>query len=162
MKKHTEELFPLIKIGKVTIYANKHGTYVQFKSDLDVCTDGTGKKHGDQYHQDETAYYNGGKFLNADKDQYIVVPPQVRSMVGPVVMGCQARITRLSTHEVEPAVTGEIGPKDKTGEAAICLAQQMNPDVSANVGDSAIDYLYELWPGVPAEVHGKTYKLEPA
>jgi hypothetical protein len=129
---------------------------------LDVCTDGTGEHYDDQSPQDETAYYNGGKFLNADVDQYIVIPPQVRAMVAPVVMGSQARLTRFSTKKVEPAVTGDIGPSNKTGEAAICLAQKLNPKVSANSGDSAHDYLYELWPGVPAVVHGKHYKLEPA
>jgi hypothetical protein len=160
--KHTEELQPLIKIGNVTIYSNAEGSYIKFKSDLDVCTDGTGEHYDDQSPQDETAYYNKGAFLNADVDQYLVIPPQVRSMVAPVVMGCQGRVTRLSTKKVEPAVTGEIGPKDKTGEAAICLAQKLNPNVSANCGDSKHDYLYELWPGVPATVHGKKYKLEPA
>lgn len=158
MKKHTEELKPLIKIGKVTIYTNEAGNYLCFKSDLDVCTDGTGPSHGDDYHLNQTAYTPS---LNADKDQYIVVPPQVRTMVEPVVMGCQARLTRISTKKSEPAVMGEIGPDDKTGEAAICLAQKMNSAVSANVGDSKHDYFYELWPGVPAVVHGKKYKLQP-
>lgn len=160
--KHTEELHVLIKIGNVNIYTNKEGSYVRFKSDLDVCTDGTGNHYNDQSPQDETAYYNDGDFLNADEDQYIVIPPQVRSMVVPVVMGCQARATRISTKKVEPAVTGEIGPSDKTGEAAICLAQKLNPNVDANNGDTKHDYLYELWPGVPATVHGKKYELEPA
>lgn len=162
MKKHTEEMVPLIKIGKVTIYANRMGSYIWFRSDCDVCTDGTGKHFGDKTAQDETAYWNGGKFLNASKDQYIVIPPQVRSLVAPVVMGCMARMTRVSTGEMEPAVCGEIGPSDKTGEAAICLCKKLNPTLSANVGDSALDYIYELWPGVPAVVHGKHYDLEPA
>src|SRR5215475_5910879 len=69
---------PLLVIGKVLIATAFNGSYVAFVSDLDVCTDGTGDDHGDDYHQDETAYYNGGKFLNADKDPYIVIPPQVR------------------------------------------------------------------------------------
>jgi hypothetical protein len=162
MKKHTEELKPLIKIGNVTIYTNAEGSYIQFKSDLDVCTDGTGPHHGDKTPQDQTAYYNGGKFLNADKDRYIVIPPQVRKMVAPTVMGCQARMTRISTKESSEAVTGEIGPDDKTGEAAWCLARLLNPSVTANSGDSKHDYLYELWPGVPAVVGKKQYKLEPA
>ena len=156
-RKHTEELHPLIRIGGVTIYSNPEGSYLKFRSDLDVCTDGTGDHHGD-----ETAYYNDGDFLNADEDHYIVIPPQVRSMVVPVVMGAQARATRISTQQTFPAVVGEIGPDDKTGEAAICLAKKLNSSVSANSGDSHKDYLYELWPGVPARVNGKKYKLEPA
>ena len=160
IKAHNLE--PLITIGSVTIYTSPKGDYICFVSDLDVCTDGTGDDHGDPYYQSETAYYNSGKFLDADKDKYIVIPPQVRKMPDPVVLGCQAKLTRLDTHKSHAAVTGEIGPDNKTGEAAICLAQIMNPDVSANSGDSRLIYFYELWPGKPAVVNGKHYKLEPA
>lgn len=156
------KLQELITIGGVTIYATEKGDYVCFVSDLDVCTDGTGKSHGDKSHQSQTAYYNGGKFLNADVDKYIVVPPQIRSMVPPVVMGCKARLSRLDAGMSHPAVVGDIGPDDKTGEAAICLAKQMNPKVTANSGDSRLIYFYELWPGTSAVVDGKKYKLEPA
>jgi len=160
IKEHKLEV--LIVIGGVTIYASAKGDYVCFVSDLDVCTDGTGNHYDDQTPQDETAYYNGGKFLNADRDKYIVIPPQVRSMPDPVVLGCQAKLTRLDTMKYHAAVTGEIGPENKTGEAAICLAQLMNPDVTANSGDSRLIYFYQLWPGIPAVVDGKHYKLEPA
>lgn len=152
----------LLIISPVTIYEFSCGRYIWFRSDLDVCTDGTGEHYDDQTPQDETAYYNGGKFLNADVDKYIVIPPQIRSMVPGVVMGCQGRATNLLTGAMSPAVVGEIGPTDKTGECAICLAQLLNKSVSANAGDSNRVYLYELWPDVPAVVDGKTYKLEPA
>jgi hypothetical protein len=160
IKAHKLEV--LIVIGGVSIYTTAKGDYICFVSDLDVCTDGTGDDHGDPYYQDQTAYYNGGKFLNADKDFYIVIPPQVRTMPAPVVLGCQAKLTRLDTMKKHAAVTGEIGPSDKTGEAAICLAQFVNPDVTANSGDSRHLYFYELFPGKPAIVNGKHYKLEPA
>jgi hypothetical protein len=163
-KKHIKEhkLEVLITIGGVEIYTSPKNNYICFVSDLDVCTDGTGESHGDPYYQSETAYYNGGEFLNADKDKYIVIPPQVRTMPEPVVLGCQAKLTRLDTHKHSFAVTGEIGPKNKTGEAAICLAQFLNANVSANSGDSRLLYFYELWPGKAAHVDGKKYKLEPA
>jgi hypothetical protein len=156
------EVEPLIKIGTVTIFASKEGDYVRFVSDLDICNDGSGPAHGDQYHQAQTAYYNGGKFLNADVDKYIVIPPQVRSMVAPTVMGSQARLTNLKTGTIQDGVTGDIGPKDKTGEAAYCLAKIVKPSISYNSGDSNKIYLYELWPGKAAVVDGKRYKLEPA
>jgi hypothetical protein len=60
-----------------------------------------------------------------------------------------------------PAVTGEIGPNTKLGEAAICLAQFLNPNVGANNGDERTIYFYELWPGKAAHVDGKKYKLQP-
>jgi hypothetical protein len=157
----------LLTIDGVNIYVNDDKSYVCFMSDLDICNDGSGPSHGDPTYQSQTAYYNGGKFLNADKDKYIVIPPQIRKMVPGVVMGCQARLTdKLSDDTLNPitspAVTGEIGPDDKTGEAAYCLAKQINPKVGHNSGDKSRHYLYELWPGVPAVVDGKTYKLEPA
>ena len=152
----------LINIDGVRIYTNPSGNYVCFVSDLDICNDGSGPAHGDKHHQSQTAYYNQGKYLNADKDRYIVVPPQVRSMVSPVVMGCRARLTNLVTLETSAAVTGDIGPQDKTGEAAYCLAKIINSKITHNAGDSTRLYFYELWPGVPANVEGKKYALEPA
>lgn len=152
----------LINIDGVRIYANAEGTYICFVSDLDICNDGSGPAHGDPYHQSQTAYYNGGKYLNADEDRYIVIPPQVRSMVAPVVMGCQARLTNLKRGGPLAAMVGDIGPKSKTGEAAYCLAKEINPLISHNVGDSNRLYFYELWPGKAAVVDGKKYALEPA
>jgi len=155
-------LHELLTIGSVTIYATPKGDYICFVSNLDVCTDGTGSHHGDNSPSDETAYYNGGKFLNADVDKYVVIPPQIRYGVDPVVMGCQAKLTRLDSMKSSPAMCGEIGPETKTGEAAYCLARLINPKVSANNGDERLIYFYELWPGKAAVVDGKKYKLEPA
>jgi hypothetical protein len=160
IKDHKLEV--LVVIGGITIYATPEGDYVCFVSDLDICNDGSGPDYDDPSYQSETAYYNKGKFLNADKDKYIVVPPQVRSMVPPTVMGCKARATNLDSKVTHAAVTGEIGPDDKTGEAAYCLAKILNPKITHNSGDSRLLYLYELWPGIPAVVDGKTYALEPA
>jgi hypothetical protein len=155
----------LLKIGEVPI-VHGDGKYVAFLSDLDVCNDGCGPPHGDPSYQPMTAYYSGGKhggkYLNADVDHYIVVPPQIRSGVPGTVMGCQGRLTNMATGRWWPAVVGEIGPDDKTGEAAYVLAKLANPQITYNSGDSKIIYLYELWPDIPAVVHGFTYKLQPA
>jgi hypothetical protein len=156
---------PAATATSVTVSTSPPNTKLEVEpadADLDVCVDGSGDSHGDPYFQAQTAYWNGGKFLNADKDKYVVVPPQIRSGVPGVVMGCQAKVTNLKTNVNSFGVVGDIGPKEKTGECAICLAQILNPNVSANVGDSNTIYLYELWPDVPAVVDGKTYKLEPA
>ena len=162
MDPYTAIAQPLLVIDHVLIVEAFDGHYVAFISDLDICNDGSGPDHGDPSYQSQTAYYNGGKFLNADKDKYIVIPPQIRKMVPPVVMGCQARMTHLKTGRWSAAVTGEIGPDDKTGEAAYCLAKELNPKITHNTGDSKRIYLYELWPGISAVVEGKGYDLEPA
>jgi hypothetical protein len=151
----------LLTIDPVTIWQMYGGKYVAFVSDLDVCNDGSGDSHGDPHASSETAYWNDGKFLNADKDKYIVIPPQVRSLLKPFkVMGCQARATCLPSGLWHAGVCGEIGPDDKTGEAAYCLAKAINTAVGYNSGDLNRVYLYELWPNVPATVDGVTYKLE--
>jgi hypothetical protein len=160
VKAHNLE--PLITIGGVVIYTSPKGDYICFVSDLDICNDGSGPAHGDPYHQSENAYYNNGKFLNADVDRYLVIPPQIRSMVDPVVMGCQGKVTNLDTKATSAAVTGDIGPDDKTGECAYCLAKILNPKITHNSGDDKLIYFYELWPGKAAIVGGKKYKLEPA
>ena len=64
-----DDLDVLLEIGLVTIYANPEGTYVHFLSDLSVCNDGSGPSHGDPTWQGQTAYWNNGKYLNADKDK---------------------------------------------------------------------------------------------
>jgi hypothetical protein len=153
---------PLVVIDHVLIAMAGSGRYIAFISDLDICNDGSGPDYDDPSYQSQTAYYNDGKFLNADKDKYIVVPPQVRSMVPSVVMGCQGRMTNLTTAKWSAAVTGEIGPNNKTGEAAYCLAKELNPAITHNTGDSRRIYLYELWPGIHDGGDSKTYKLEPA
>jgi hypothetical protein len=148
------------QLGNVIIYAAPDHSYICFVSDLDICNDGTGPKHGDKSYQPQTAYYNKGKFLNADVDQYIVIPPQIRKKCKLKMMGCQGRLTNLISGACEDAVTGEIGPSDKTGEAAYCLAKLVNPKITYNSGDRAEVYFYELWPGRAAVVNGKHYRLE--
>lgn len=151
---------PVAKQGSVTFYAAPDHSYICFVSDLDICNDGSGPAHGDKHHQSQTAYYNKGKFLNADVDRYIVIPPQLRKKCKKKVMGCQARLTNLVSGACEDAVMGEIGPSDKSGEAAYCLAKLVNKNISHNSGDKAQVYFYELWPGRPAVVGDKSYRLE--
>lgn len=143
----------------VQIWQAFGGKYVQFISDLDVCNDGTGPDHGDQYYQNQTAYYPA---LNADLDRYIVTPPQVRSGVHPVVIGCLGRVTDLSTRRWSWGVVGDVGPSDKTGECSYCLAKYLHDEITYKTGDTDAVYLYEFFPGVPAVVDGKQYKLIPA
>lgn len=156
----------LLTIGPVTIYYEDGGAYGWFVSDLDICNDGCGPSHGDEYHQSQTAYYSGGieggKYLNADKDPYIVIPPQVRSMLPGVLMGCLGRLTNKKTGAQFTGVIGEIGPDDKTGEAAYVIAKKVNPAISYNSGDEHRIYLYEFWPDIPAVIGKFTYKLQPA
>jgi len=147
-----------LKIGNVQIHSGYDGGYIKFVSDLDICNDGTGPSHGDPHHQAQTTYR---PFLNADVDKYIVTPPQIRTGVKPTVIGCLGRATHLPSRRWSWAVVGTSGPPDKTGEASHALAKVLNPAVTPNSGDKREDYLYEMWPGVPAIVDGKQYQLVP-
>lgn len=150
--------FLYVEDGTEIFVTNDH-SYMTFISNLDVCTDGKGPSHGDDFHLNSTAYQPS---LNADEDYYIVLHPMMRTGVRPVVLGCMGRVTNLRSFEWHWGVWGEVGPRNKTGEAAIVMAKHLNPKVSANNGDDNRIYLYECWPGVAAEVDGKKYKLQPA
>lgn len=149
----------LLTIGSVTIWISEDESYIKFTANLDICNDGTGPSHGDKSYQPRTTY---NPYLNADKDFYIVYPPQIRTMIKPVFLGCKGKVTNTATGAHHVGVWGECGPKNKTGECAYILAKHLNPKISYNSGDSSKHYLYEAWPGVPARVGDKTYKLIPA
>lgn len=154
------KLEPFLTVADGTeILVTNDQSYMTFIGDLDVCTDGQGDPHGDKSHLPRTAY---SPSLNADQDYYIVLHPKMRTGVKPVVLGCMGRVTNLRTFQWHWGVWGEVGPSNKAGETAIVLAKYLNPKVSANVGDSSRIYLYECWPGVPAVVDHKEYKLKPA
>src|SRR6516225_8912539 len=129
------KLISLIKIGKVVIAVAPDHSYGRFVSDLDICNDGSGAAFNDPHYRPATAYQNGGKFLNAGVDPYIVLPMQTRKLFKKKVMGCQAKLTNLATDLSCDAMVGELGPTNKTGEAAYCLAKQVNPKVTHNSGD---------------------------
>src|SRR5215469_2710446 len=48
---------------------------VRYKSKAAIDADGIGPSHGDPDKQDDTSLHHNGQPLNADVDQYIVVPP---------------------------------------------------------------------------------------
>src|SRR5262245_12900080 len=97
----------LFTIGGVPIFQGFDYRWIAFISDLDICNDGSGPDHNDPSYQSMTAY---NPYLNADKDKYIVTPPQVRMGIPPVVLGCQGRVTNLLTRAWSWGVVGEVGP----------------------------------------------------
>jgi hypothetical protein len=137
---------------------------VEWVAKLAVCNDGSGgNPDNDPCHQDQTAYYNNGKYLNPYEVPYIVVPPLIIEGVDPVVLGCQGAIVNLKNGQSTPAICGEIGPDDKLGEASCEGAGRLGLSSSPNSGgtDEHI-ILYAIWPGIAAVVDGITYKLQPS
>jgi hypothetical protein len=147
------------------IYAvSKFGVLrVEWVAKLAVCNDGSGgNPENDPCHQDQTAYWNNGKFLNPYEVPYIVVPPMIIEGVDPVVLGSQGTVVNLKNGLSTPAICGEVGPDEKLGEASVDAAERIGLSGSPNSGgtDEKV-ILYAIWPGVPAQVDGISYKLQP-
>jgi hypothetical protein len=123
--------------------------------------DGAGPAHGDKFHQGATSLHHEGQPLNADVDQYIVVPPQIIHGVKGIVLGCQAEVTYNG--RTVPAVVGDIGPHHRLGEISIALARALgiNPDPNTGGVDSHTVH-YRLLPGIPAVVGSVTYTMQPS
>lgn len=137
---------------------------VEWVAKMAVCCDGMpDNTYDDEYYQRGTAYYNNGKYLDADVVSYLVVPPLIIEGVTPVVMGCQGCIVNLKSGLSTPAICGEIGPDDKIGEASCEASERVgfsrNPN---NGGTDEHIVLYAIWPGTAAVVDGITYKLQPS
>jgi hypothetical protein len=132
---------------------------VHWRAKAAIDSDGVGPHHGDHTAQDETTYKPN---LNADIDKYVVVPPLIRDGVVGVVMGCQAQVTNTLDGRATEAVVGDIGPRKKLGEISCACASAigLNPSpVSGGIDEHVIKYV--IWPGKPAVVDGKTYRLQP-
>ena len=132
---------------------------VKYRAKAAIDSDGVGPHHGDHTAQDQTTYKPD---LNADVDKYIVVPPAIRDGVKGVVMGCLANVTNTRNGKHTAAVVGDIGPHKKLGEISCACASALGLDpspVHGGVDEHIIEYV--LFPGIPAVVDGKQYKLQP-
>ena|SRR5438105_5764339 len=136
---------------------------VCYKSKAAIDADGSGPSHGDPDWQNDTTLHHNGRALNADVDQYIVVPPAIISGVGPIVLGSQAHVTNTLNGKSCEAVVGDIGPHRKLGEISVACAKALgipSSPVSGGVDEHVVKYVIE--PGVPAVVNGVTYQLQPS
>lgn len=130
---------------------------IWFLSDLDEDTDGPGGSvEDDPYWKPETSLRPGGVSVDSRKVAGAVVPLWLPRAVGPVVLGCQAKVTNLATNQIEPAVTYDLGPTKKSGEGSTLLCNRLG----AHGGENRPLFLFEIFPGVPAVVDGVTYELQ--
>lgn len=103
-------------------------------------------------------------YVDAASVPYIVLPGHWRAQAIGVVLGCKASITDTKTGKILMA-SGvlDFGPKAKLGEASIACAKFFGiPASPKNGGTSEKRFIYTFFPGVPAEINGVTYQLQPA
>jgi hypothetical protein len=135
---------------------------IRFKAKSAVDGDGIGPSHGDPDYQAQTTLKHNGQYLNADVDQYTVLPPQIIQAVEPIVLGCQCYVTNTLNGKVVPTVIGDVGPRRKIGENSIAANAALGVDSSPTTGgEDRHVFLYEVHPGIPAVVNGVTYELQP-
>ena len=113
------------------------------------------------YFREDYPNFDVRKWLDARNILYVVVPSDIRSKVGPVVLGCRATVERDG--KIIECVTGELGPKGELGEAsqAVCRAFELR-DNPRNGGSSSPKFTYRIYPGVAANVNGEQFRLIPA
>jgi hypothetical protein len=117
--------------------------------------------YGDECWQPETAYYNGGKFLNPLKVRYVVVPPFIISTVDPIVLGSESHVINAETKMQTDAVVGDVGPDDKLGEGSCALAHAVGLSSNPNHGGTEKKIItYTIYVGEPAVVDGVKYSLQ--
>lgn len=142
-----------------TVFQNEDGS-CEYTGDMDVDVDGSPNWRRDPYGQPETTLHHEGKPINSDKVRGIVLPPECIKAVGPIVLGCKAEVEYRDVRVT--AVVFDVGPHFKLGEGSAALANALgiNPDPN-NGGEDDVVVKYRWWPGIPAEVDGVTYDLQP-
>ena len=135
---------------------------VRYRAKAAIDTDGAGPLHGDPCAQRDTSLHWQGKALNADEDRYIVAPPAIIQGVKGIVLGCQAYAKNIKNGQETECVVGDIGPHKKLGEISVATAKALgiNPSPTSGGTDEHV-VEYTLKPGVPANVNGKQYTLQP-
>lgn len=104
---------------------------------------------------------NPAAHVDAETVPYIVVPPSVIQKTKGAVLGCQARATNLRNGKTVNCVVADVGPRTKCGELSMAAARAIGiPDSPRHGGEDEPIVMYELWPGQPAEIHGKTFALQ--
>lgn len=102
-------------------------------------------------------------YVDSETVPYIVVPSLIIQGVKGVVRGCKGRITNTLNGKGVDCVTADKGPRTKIGELSIAACREIGIDPNPRSGGTERAILdYELWPGEPAVVNGRTYDLQPS
>jgi len=100
-------------------------------------------------------------YVDAATVPYLVVCPQVRDAVRPIVFGCRAVLTNTKKNIRIEAVVADGGNSDEMGEISYAAALALgNLGTPLAVNDEDPLLTMEIYPGTPAVVNGVTYHLQ--
>lgn len=125
------------------------------------CDGPNGNPDKDKYWQPETSLRLRGQSIDSYKVPGIVVPLWLPAAVGPIVLGCLARVTDLRTMKQIYAVVYDKGPTNKVGEGSCRAAKLLG--INPNPNNGGVDQnviLFECWPGKAALIEGIQYDLQ--
>jgi len=112
------------------------------------------------YQREQYGKTDRRRYVDPTVVEYMVLPGAIRKMCHGVVLGCAARMTRVTDHVVVDGVYAD-SSGNSIGEAGIKAAQRFGLQWNANNGDERKIYLYEFFPDQPAYVAGEVFKLKP-
>jgi hypothetical protein len=102
-------------------------------------------------------------YVDAASVPYIVLPSHWRKEAVGVVLGCKATVEDTKTGKIlEAAGVLDFGPRAKLGEASIACAKFFGiPSSPKDGGTEEERFIYTFFPGIPAEINGVIYQLQP-
>ncbi len=99
------------------------------------------------------------RYLDAEVENFIVIPEFLRGRVKPIVLGCKAEVIEVKTGKVVSGIVGDFGPATHLGEASIAVAKELGLNADPKRGGTdAARFVYKFYPGV--KVQG--YELQSA
>lgn len=103
------------------------------------------------------------RWIDSETVPHVTLPPQVIQAVDPVFLGCRCLLMNLKTGQEVEAVLADVGPKGKIGEYSIAAAKALGLNPSPKNGGTSEKIIQcQIFPGVPAEVNGEKFKLQPS
>ena len=102
-------------------------------------------------------------YVDAATVPFLVICPELRNGVAPIVLGCRAVLTNTENNITIEAVVADGGNTNEMGEISYAAAQALgNLGTPLSVNNEGHLLTMEIYPGVPAVVNGVTYPLQPS
>jgi hypothetical protein len=104
---------------------------------------------------------NPMRYVDAATVPFLVICPELRDAVDPIVFGCLAILTNTQTGATCAAVVADGGNYNEMGEISQAAAEALGiPGNARGVGTSANLLTMQIFPGLAAVVNGVTYPLQ--